>query len=151
LCVLLANFPFLSFPFNTMAHSCPFLPPPLPNPCFLRREIKDSKWWAGVSVLEANPQESECWVAEHYTGYKYVLSRGETPGEYIKNTYYKNTHVEGSEYVLQSQCPFIVNYEPAAPATPAVSDRLKDPGAAREAYIALCKAELAKLSTELPK
>jgi hypothetical protein len=134
--------------------------PPAIMPSFLRREINDSKWWAGVSVLEANPHESECWVADHYSGYKYILSRGEKKGEYVKNTYYKNTYVEGSEYVLQSQCPFIVkpvdesviddDSAAASDSTTATdaavvekSSRLADPEHAKAAYIEYCKAMLA--------
>jgi hypothetical protein len=170
LCVY-SFYSFLSFPFYflsemqstdaTVPVNLPPSPPPI-MPSFLRREINDSKWWAGVSVLEANPHESECWVADHYSGYKYILSRGEKKGEYVKNTYYKNTYVEGSEYVLQSQCPFIVKpvdendsadaatdaaiTTDSAPASPAVvekSSRLADPEHAKAAYIEYCKAMLA--------
>lgn len=113
-------------------------------PTFLRRDIGDSKWWAGVSVLEANPAESECWVAEHYTGFKYILSRGTKKGEYVKNTYHKNIHEPGSDYVLVSQHPFTTVVAEAEaeevnenPQDTEKSTRLADADAARDAYLSL--------------
>jgi hypothetical protein len=137
LCVLFLSHSFLTMQSDKTFPTTPM--PPIPPPPFLRREIKDSKWWAGVSVLEANPNESECWVAEHYTGYKYVLTRGKK-GEYIKNTYFKNTYVEGSDYVLISQCPFTTGKDTEVQSeTVEKSSRLADPESAQAAYISLLR------------
>ena len=58
-------------------------PPPMP----LIRQIGEHKWYAGVAYLSKHPQENEVVVAEHYTGWNYVLARSPNANVFIQKTY----------------------------------------------------------------
>jgi hypothetical protein len=58
------------------------------------REIGDSKWIGGAWLLQANPNQRECWIAENCTGYRYILERGTQPNEYIQKTYWNESLVK---------------------------------------------------------
>lgn len=98
----------------------------------LVREIGDSKWLAGVMVLQANPDQKECWVAEHCSGYKYVLERN-SANEYIQKTYVMD--------VLVSERPMKVSASLIPSETKPSEGNLLDPTASTNAYLGLFKKE----------
>ncbi len=102
------------------------VPPPTP----LVRMIGESKWLAGVMVLQANPDQKECWVAEHCSGYKYILER-KTDTQYVQKTYAMG--------VLVSERPMEVNASLIPPGTTPFAGNLMDPNASADAYVNMFK------------
>jgi hypothetical protein len=65
--------------------------PPRPPILFRSpRQIGMNKWMLGALTLMAYPTQNECWVAEHYTGYNYILERSDTPEEFLQKTFHND-------------------------------------------------------------
>jgi hypothetical protein len=56
----------------------------------LSRQIGEHKWWAGVAYLEQQPDMKEITVAEHWTGWRYVLARTKSSTIFVKLTFYND-------------------------------------------------------------
>ena len=103
------------------------------------RMIGDHKWYNGVLVLQANPDQKECWVAEHYSGYKYILERGSEPGTYLQKTYCGDTlmRISTMEVPHSSLNPVVDDPDPVVDNDNA--GKLLNPDEARKAFENVCK------------
>lgn len=68
----------------------------------LCRQIGEHKWYAGVSYLSYNPDKNDITVAEHYTGWRFVLMRTKSQNVFVTLTYYHNKLVIIEKMIIHS-------------------------------------------------
>ena len=60
------------------------------GPSPITRQIGEQHWWGGVSYLEELPHLKEIKVAEHYHGWRYILTRTKNAHIFVKLTYWND-------------------------------------------------------------
>ncbi len=69
-----------------------------PNPFI--RQIGEHKWLYGLTLLQNNTDINEITVASEYSGWKYILTRGDTNKTFIQQTFYANNLMSSTIMII---------------------------------------------------